>query len=257
MKTQFCLTFIFFFAINQLIAQDVPKAKFGKPDIEELKMKKYLPDTTAVAVILYDEGRSAVGFDASKIEFALTFERFVRIKILKQAGTEWGTFKIPIYSSVTSKEEIVGVNGITFNLEGEKTIKSEMKKDAIFQERENKYWEIVRLTLPSVKVGSVIDLRFTIHSPLLWNLQPWAFQYLIPVKWSQYEVNYPEYFIYNHSSLGYYPLSSQTQTTRNETLSYTTTSELTTANWGTGNSRVKENYSIPYTSNIYNSTLPD
>jgi len=177
MKIKFLLTFILFVAINHLNAQDAPKAKYGKPDIEELKMKKYLPDTTAVAVILYDEGQSAVGFDDPKSEFTLIFERFVRIKILKQAGTDWGTFKIPIYSSGTSKEEILGINGITFNQEGEKTVKSEMKKDAIFQERENKYWEIVRLTLPSVKVGSVIDLRYTIHSPLLWNLQPWAFQY--------------------------------------------------------------------------------
>ena len=256
MKTNFLLTLILCFAINHLIAQEAPKVRYGKPDIEELKMKTYLPDTTADAVILYDEGQSVVRYDASDGAFVLTFDRFVRIKILKQSGTSWGTFKIPIYSFNANKEEFKGINGITYNLEGEKPVKSEMKKDAVFQERENKYWESAKFSLPSVKVGSVIDLKYTIHSPFLWNLQPWAFQYSIPVKWSQYEVVYPEFFSYNHTSMGYHKLNSSDQKTKNETISTTVTYEGSRNN-GVGSGRQKEIESFSYMANVYNYTAKD
>ena len=256
MKTYFHLALILLITINQLFAQEAPKVRYGKPDLEELKMKTYLPDTTADAVILYDEGQSEVRYDTSKGAFVLTYDRFVRIKILKQTGTSWGTFKIPIYSFNASKEEIKGINGITFNLEDEKPVKSEMKKDALFQERENKYWESSKFSLPSVKVGSVIDLRYTIHSPFLWNLQTWTFQYSIPVKWSQYEVVYPEYFSYNHTSLGYHKLNSSDQKTKNETVSTTVTYESSRHD-GVGSGRQKENESFSYMANVYNYTAKD
>ena len=259
MRPNFCLTLILCIAISHLVAQEAPKVRYGKPDLEELKMKTYLPDTTADAVILYDEGQSEVRYDTSKDAFLLTYDRFVRIKILKQAGTSWGTFKIPIYSFNASKEEIMGINGITFNLDGEKPVKSEMKKDAVFQERENKYWESVKFSLPSVKVGSVIDLRYTLHSPLLWNLQTWIFQYSIPVKWSQYEVVYPEYFNYNQSLMGYHRLNSKDQKTRNESINFTTINETSGSGFYQGKigKRQQENHSIPYVENLYGYTAKD
>ena len=256
MKTLFSLSLILFIAVHQLSAQEAAKVKYGKPDMENLKMKVYLPDTTAEAVILYDEGRSEVKYDLNKDAFMLTFERFVRIKILKQSGTEWGNFKIPIYSFTSNKEDLTGVNGITFNLEGDKIVKSEMKKDAVFQERENKYWELARLSLPSVKIGSVVDLRYSIHSPILWNLQTWTFQYSIPVKWSQYDVVYPEYFKYNHSSMGYHMLNSRSQETRNESINFTTINETKGSGFAPGK-RQQENHSIPYVENLYTYTAKD
>ena len=256
MRPNFCLTLILCIAINHLVAQEAPKVRYGKPDLEELKMKTYLPDTTADAVILYDEGQSVVRYDGSSGAFVLTYDRFVRIKILKQTGTSWGTFKIPIYSFNASKEEFKGINGITYNLEGEKPIKSEMKKDAVFQERENKYWESAKFSLPSVKVGSVIDLKYTIHSPFLWNLQPWTFQYSIPVKWSQYEVVYPEYFRYNHTSLGYHKLNSTDHKTKNETIS-TTVTYVSSGYDRVGSGRQKENESFSYMADVYNYTAKD
>lgn len=58
-------------------AQKAP-AKFGKIDIDDLKMTSYEPDTSAVAVILCQYGY----FDANN--FSYTFLR--RIKILKPSG---------------------------------------------------------------------------------------------------------------------------------------------------------------------------
>lgn len=254
MKTYLSFFFCFFFVVR-LFAQEAPKVKFEKVSAEEMKMTVYEPDTAAQAVILFDDGSSDVSYDNQQ-GFMLTYRRFVRIKILKQSGTDWGNFSIPIYSSDKNKEEIRSVKGTTFNIENGKVVKTEMKKESVFKERENKYWEMVRLSLPSVKAGSVFDLKYEIYSPLLWNLRTWKFQYLIPVKWSQYEVVYPEYFIYNHSSLGYHRLNPQKQTTRSVNLNYTTTSE-TSGNSFSGTTRQIDNHSIPYNANVYEYSASD
>ena len=250
MKNLLTFLIVSVLTINQAFAQESPKIKFEKVSEEELKMTVYEPDTAAVAVILFDDGSSEVKYDVQK-GFMLTYERFVRIKILKQTGTEWGNFSIPLYSSVKNKEEIGSVKGTTFNYENGKVVKTEMKKESVFRERENKYWEMVRLSLPSVKIGSVIDLKYTVFSPLLWNLRSWEFQYLIPVKWSQYEVVYPEYFIYNHSSKGYHSLNPRKQSTRNENINYTSTSVTSGSALSGGGQRQTENNTISYVANIY------
>lgn len=212
-----CLLFTLALLV-QTFAQQPPKIKFEKVSDEEMQMNVYAPDTSAVAVILSDDGSSEVRWDNAKVRFMLNHDRFVRIKILKQAGTKWGNFMIPIYVDGQNKETIHTIKGVTTNYENGKLVQTELKKDAIFRESENKYWEMVRLSLPSVKAGSVIDLKYSINSPLLWNLRSWNFQYEIPVKWSQYRVTYPEYFTYNHTSAGYHSLASTNKTSRRDAI---------------------------------------
>lgn len=216
MKSVLTSLFVLLFVLSSY-AQQPPKVKFEKVSEEEIKMSVYDLDTSAVAVILFDDGTSDVNWVNSQ-GFRLNYERFVRIKILKQAGTEWANFSIPLYIEMNNKEEIRGIKGVTTNYEDGKIVQTEMKKEAIFRESENKYWDMVRLTLPSVKVGSVIDLKYSISSPMFWNLRTWAFQYTIPVKWSRYRVSYPDYFVYNHTSMGYHPLTSHEHTNRNVTI---------------------------------------
>jgi hypothetical protein len=255
MKQCIKLSILLFFLVFRVYAQEAPKIKFGKVSDEELKMTVYEPDTTAEAVILFDDGNSSVRYDTSKNRFMLSFERFLRIKILKQSGTSWGNFAISLYSANESKEDLADVDGVTFNLVNGKNEKVVMKKDAVFKERENKYWEMVRLSLPSVKVGSVIDLKYTINSPLLWNLRTWKFQYTIPVKWSQFYVTYPEYFKYNHSSLGYHRLNSQDHTTKSESINYL--ASYSTGNSYVGSGRERVNESISYQADAYTYTAKE
>jgi len=238
------LTFLFIitlFLSVRLFAQEAPKVKFEKVPEEDLSMKSYPSDSTAEAVILYDEGSSDVRYDTEK-GFMLTFERFVRIKILKKSGVEWGNFYIPLYSSDKYKEEMALLKGTTINLEGGKVIKDELKKSAIFKKRENKYWEAVKLSMPSVKVGSVIDLHYRIYSDLTWNLRTWKFQYSIPVKWSQYSVNYPEYYNYNQSFMGYYGLLYRKESQKSEEIDYSTVETNTSS--AVGNFRTSEQHSV-------------
>lgn len=255
MKKCALLSMITFLLSFSLIAQEAPKIKFEKVSEEELSMKTYPNDTTAEAVILFDDGSSYVKYEVEN-GFVLTYDRFVRIKILKQSGVEWGNFNIPLYSYNQNREEMASPKGTTFNLENGKVIKSELKKDAIFRERQNKYWETVRLSMPSVKIGSVIDLKYSIKTDLTWNLRSWKFQYTIPVKWSQYRVVYPEYYTYNHSSTGYHPLLYSKNTQKNETINYTKNEENDNGGFGS-RSVTAVNQSISYMSQIFDYAAND
>lgn len=250
MKITSALLF-FFLSISFLSkAQEEPKFKFGKVTEEDLKMNVYTPDTSAVAVILYDDGSSRVTYDNSFGRFNLTSERVVRIKILKESGKKYADLNLSLYSFNQTKEDLKGIDGVTFNLENGKIVKTDLKKDGIFRERENKYWESVKISLPAVKAGSVIDLKYTVFSPLLWNLQPWNFQYSVPVKWSHFYVEYPEYFRYNQSTRGYHPLTSTKTGTKSESINYTETYQTTKGGMsGSINERVSQ--SIPYIASTY------
>jgi hypothetical protein len=247
---KYYLLVIFFSFYFYAISQEAPKIKFGKVTEDELKMKTYDADTSAAAVILYDDGNSLVTYDTGIGKFMLNFERVLRIKILKESGKDWGNVIISLYSSNQTKEELKGIDGVTSNLENGKIEKSDLKRNGIFKERENKFWESVKISLPSVKVGSVIDLKYSVSSPLLWNLQPWRFQYSIPVKWSHLLLTYPEYFKYNHSSLGYYPLCLSNHTTKGEKINYSVVYEGISG-------REREARAIEYTSDIFEYAAKD
>ncbi len=241
----------------QLLAQEAPKIKFEKVSIEELSMTTYANDSTADAVILYDDGTSYVKYEVDK-GFVLNYERFVRIKILKQSGVKWGNFTIALYSNGANHENMSPPNGTTFNLENGKIVKSELKKSAIFRERENKYWESVRLSMPAVKVGSVIDLKYYINTDLTWNLRTWKFQYTIPVKWSQYHVIYPEYYIYNHSYMGYHELCYNKDSKTKESISFIEREdEGNQRNLTSAPKRTVNYHSISYQNNVFDYAAKD
>ena len=234
--------------------QEAPKIKFEKVSMEELAMKTYANDTTAEAVILYDDGSSYIKYEVGN-GFNLTYERFVRIKILKQSGVEWGNFSILLYSHEKDQEKINQLKGTTFNLENGKVVKTDLKKESIFQERQNKYYETVRLSMPSIKVGSVIDLKYSVTTNLIWNLRTWKFQYTIPVRWSQYSIIYPEYYIYNQTFMGYHGLLYNKSGHKNETINYTVRGERDPyKNSGT---RLASNQTISYINETFDLAAKD
>ncbi len=207
--------------ISQTHAEKAP-IKFGKVSMEEMELTTYLPDTTASAVILCDYGVTDIPF--SKTDgFQMTFERIIRIKILNKEGLDWANFDIPLSKK---GDNITSVKGMTYNLENGKIIKTKLKSDGKFIESTSKYTQTYKLTLPNVKVGSVIEYSYSIRSKYFFNLRTWYFQKSIPVKWSEYRVNIPEFFHYKQLSKGY--------------LNFT----LNNKEYGTGNLFASETYSI-------------
>jgi predicted transcriptional regulator with HTH domain len=104
----------------------------------------------------------------------LQFSRILRIKILKKEGYSWANKTFSGYNKNSIK-------GITYNLEDGKVVKTELPKSSIYRVRLVDDISILRVAMPNVKVGSVIDLQF-FYGGIPNN---WYFQNEIPTLWSE------------------------------------------------------------------------
>ncbi len=209
--------------IMQLLAQK-PNVKFGKVSEEELQMPVYSADSSAHAAILYDYGETEFRYDVTGDKgWQVIFTRTVRVKVFDKEGVSAGDFHFTLnHNGTSSKEKISDIEGITFNLENGKITKTKLDRKNIIESDEDKYHVGCTFAMPNVKAGSVIDLNYRIESDYIFNLQPWRFQYSIPVQWSEYYVSIPEYFIYNHTLLGYNALITNEITEGRGSISFNT-----------------------------------
>lgn len=192
-------------AVDESIAQKAP-LKFGDIPLEDLKMTLYAGDTSATAVVLADFGESSLAYSQTD-GFSVNFERTTRIKILTTDGLDWATFSIPLYHDGGNSEKLSGLKAATYNLEQEKMVSTKLKNESVFKEKVTTNWDMMKITLPAVRAGSIIEITYKVNSDFLFNFQDWQFQYSIPVRWSEYRANIPEFYGYDKYMQGYVSLS--------------------------------------------------
>src|SRR5688572_10479919 len=166
MKTLF-IGLMLCLSLTNLYSQKAP-LKFGEVSLEEIKMTRYEKDTSAAAVVLGDYGVSGIIFSQST-GFSLSFERVTRIKILTNDGLKWADFEIPLYEDGSSDESISGLKAVTYNLENGKVVETKTKNDGFFKEKYSENINLVKVALPNVKVGSVVEITYKINSDFLLN----------------------------------------------------------------------------------------
>lgn len=177
---------------------------FGKTLLDELTMTTYERDTSASAVVLNEFGNAYI----SSGTYNLVFNYHVKIKILKKDGLSRADFAIPLYKSTTGKkEEVKDIRASTFNLENNRIEESGLDLRNIYSEDLNKYWDQKKFALPNVRVGSVIEIMYTIESPFIFNFRKWEFQTDIPKIYSEYWALIPGNYIYNITLKGFLKLS--------------------------------------------------
>jgi hypothetical protein len=185
--------FASFLTLSSFLAEANVTSKFGEVPMEELTMKSYARDTSAAAIILFDKGSTVL---TSLQSGHLTYKRHVRIKIFrKEAFEDWVNVTLFSERGTFSK-----LQGITYNLEEESVIKSEIDDKTIFKTRFNKYIDEIRFTLPDVREGSVIEYSYIIKGEI--GVSHWQFQYSIPVVFSEYTVEVPSFFNMNYTIKG-------------------------------------------------------
>jgi len=183
MKTKRILFFFSMFFSVCASPQPAP-VRYGKIEIDDLKMQKCDIDTSAAAIILCDYGK----FSANTLEFT----RILRIKILKKEGLDWANKTFP-------GSEKTAVKGITFNLENDVIVETKLKNESIFLERVTDDYYRLRIAMPNVKVGSVFDISFTFSG----IPSAWYFQHNIPVKWSELVIEKSPYIDFRRNFFGF------------------------------------------------------
>src|SRR5690606_14284376 len=78
-----------------------------------------------------------------------------------------------------------------------------MSKGSIFEEKFNKNVDLYKFALEDVKVGSIIEYSYKVHSEFFFRFPSWQFQEKIPVLWSEYRADIPEFFMYEKYMQGY------------------------------------------------------
>jgi len=204
------LTVAFIAAISSLSAQE--KFKFGDCPVNLLQMTTYDKDSTASAVVLYENADSHYAINSVTSDFQIVTDYVVRIKILTQEGTSFAEIAIPFYVGNTRdwSEDISGLTGFTYNLDGDKVLKDKLSKDYVFTENVSENLKRLKFAMPAVKAGSVIEYKYTLTSPYFQNPKDVVFQRTIPVKYSLSSIRIPEYFKFSKETRGYEPVNVKT-----------------------------------------------
>lgn len=177
------------------------KFELGNVTIEELKEKVHPTDSTAVAAILFTKGKSYFEF-VENSHFILITEVETKIKIYKKEGYEWANNEVSYYIGGHDDESVQFSKAFTYNLVNGKIEKTKLNSENEFKEVVNKYWETKKISMPNVKEGSIIEFKYIVKTPYYSNLHDWKFQSTIPVNYSEYITNIPEYYTYNYFSRG-------------------------------------------------------
>lgn len=186
--------------------------KFGKPTKEEMELVKYESEPDAEAVVLCrlrDEYYHFADGDFEKI-----VDHKVRIKVLKQEGTDYANFSCLYYSSKSNsglKDKIKGVSATAYNLEDGKVVATKMKSDLVFRERVSDELMLLKFTVPQVKVGTVIEYTFSEQSDNVAQIDDWFAQGDIPVLYTKYMLTVPECYAFSVENSGQVALDVKTE----------------------------------------------
>jgi hypothetical protein len=157
---------------------------FGSYMPSDIQLKECDFDKSADAVYLLDKGLSYFNED-----FQLITERRFRIKILKEKGISRGNIRIPFYSN-DGFEQIHYIEAVVITPEEGGSVKiSALDKNNIYSRQLTQLRSEISFALPNVKVGSIIDYKYTSIMKSYAGLEKWNFQSDIPVLISAYELS--------------------------------------------------------------------
>ncbi len=213
-----------FLFVSIIFATSIGKAqevKYGKVTKKELEEKFYSQDTSANAVVLYKKRRTYYEYTGTS-GWSLVTVVHERIKLYNKDGFENATKKVPIYSR-GGKSESLGIKAYTYNLNGGKVEKTKLSKSEIFDEEITENWSSRNFTMPNLKEGSIVEWKYTINSPYYSNINDIICQYDIPIKYMEFKIKIPEYFVFKYLPSRYYPIKvNQSNSLRKLNFSYRT-----------------------------------
>lgn len=181
--------------------------EFGKPTTQDLVLKIYEKDTTASALILNEFGEAHIDNDN---EHNLIFEYHATIKILRKDGLNRGNFELFLRKNNERQERLrsAQASSFTINEQGFVTEKK-LETKSIFKTNHNQHYNRVAFAVPNVKEGSIVEVKYVIESPFIYNFRPWDFQSDIPKKKSEFRALIPANYKYNISLHGYLKLEKE------------------------------------------------
>ncbi|MFA8434465.1 MAG: DUF3857 and transglutaminase domain-containing protein [Marinifilaceae bacterium] len=171
--------------------------KWGKVSKQDLALKECSFEKDAEAVVLFDNCSVTVSYSMGVI-----YNRHVRIKLLKETALNRADIHLSYYRK-NAMENISNIKAQTINVSPNgKLEKLDVDSKSVFTVDVDDNYGEKRFSLPQVKVGSIIEYKYSLHSKFYTFLDTWYFQTDIPTVHSQMELKMPEGFDYRLVMLG-------------------------------------------------------
>lgn len=183
----------------------------GSLSQKDFELQKYDLDSFSNAAILDEFGRAYMVYHDDRGRPVLEFEHQVRLKVFNSEGYGHAHITIPVYNDGTENrtEQMYDLVAKTINLVDGQLREVPLSNAQVFKEKVNKYWDLYKFTFPDLREGSIVEYRYRISSPNIFNFRTWYFQEDIPKVNSRYEATIPSIYNYNLILRGPYKLSTQ------------------------------------------------
>ncbi|KQX15177.1 DUF3857 domain-containing protein [Flavobacterium sp. Root420] len=206
MKFQTLILILVFFCFSKINAQ---KYELGKVTVAQLQEKVHPKDTSAPAAIIFKKGRTFFTYNNTN-GFSANHVYEFKIKIYKKEGLAWADQKVRFYIGYEklNEDRLEFSEAITYNLENGAIVKTKLDNQGTFKKKINKYWNEKTITLPNVKLGSIIEYKYILKTENIVKLPDFDFQYEIPVDYFEYKTEIPEFYVYKTILIGKTPITS-------------------------------------------------
>jgi Domain of Unknown Function with PDB structure (DUF3857)/Transglutaminase-like superfamily len=168
--------------------------------VKDLEEQMHPQDSSAAAAYLYRYGNT--WFDIVDGYWVMNTEIYSRIKIYKKGGYNYANPSIRFYTG-SRKGKGTFSNAVTYNLKDGKVVKTPLEKTSMFEEEADEDHTIIRVKMPDVHEGSIIEYKYTIRTPHFGYFRDFYFQFDIPANEVAYTTAIPVYFFYNIYTVGY------------------------------------------------------
>jgi hypothetical protein len=198
------------FLLGFVLRTNAQDFELGKVSMSELQEKVHPKDTSAVAAFLFQKGKTSFAYNVKK-GWEIVYEYNCRIKIYKKEGLSWATnraFFRKGYKKMKD-DELLFSKGVTYNLENGKILKTKLESEGTFNIDYSEYWKQASITMPNVKVGSVIEFKYIQKSESILEFPVFNFQTAIPVNYGEYSTETPTQLIYKTVRMGSQEIHSE------------------------------------------------
>lgn len=204
--------FLLFLGSLVLSAQSIPvNPRFGKVSAEECALSVYPADTSAAALVLWEEHAVVIDYDPSIGNPGQWITHTERIKILKDEGTSHADYSMLVSTRQEDHEGMPNLSVVTYNLEKGKVVETKMPKSNLFRTKYNDHYDKITFTAQAVKPGSVIEVRVKTTTARFSEIDDFYFQRAIPVNLCTYSISMPRWIGFKKLSRGFTPLEMATR----------------------------------------------
>lgn len=197
---------LIFIAFVQAASAQLKDFSLGKVSKKDLLQEYYEADSSAHAFYIKESGEAYID---NEDKLLLHFFYHARVKVLDDRGTDAANIVIPVYQGKQGKEEVLGIEAVTYNLENGEIVRTELSRKNVYREDISPNVTLFKFTFPNVRPGSVLEYKYQLKSPYLFNYKSWEFQDKYPKQRSEYWARIPGNFIYNMRINGYLKLDEQ------------------------------------------------